>query len=265
MAIQFFCTRWGSEHLSWDVFCAKAKSAGYDGVEFGIAADTSEKELDLAMNTLQQQGLKIIPQHYDTVSDDFNKHLELFHIWLERLKPFPVAKINSQTGRDFFTFEQNAQLIELGNEYSVLHETHRGKFAFAAHITKTYLQSILELRLTLDVSHWICVAESFLYDQSSALDLAIQRTDHIHARVGFPEGPQVTDPRVPEHADTLHRHLEIWDRVVSLKSSQNTALTITTEFGPPPYMILGPSTRLPVSDQWVINVFMMDMLRERYA
>ena len=31
MAIQFFCLRWGSEDLRWEIFCQKASNAGYDG------------------------------------------------------------------------------------------------------------------------------------------------------------------------------------------------------------------------------------------
>jgi hypothetical protein len=29
-----------------------------------------------------------------------------------------------------------------------------------------------------------------LHDQKEAIDIAIERADHIHARVGFTEGPQ---------------------------------------------------------------------------
>lgn len=35
-------------------------------------------------------------------------------------------------------------------------------------------------------AHWVAVAESFLEDQSEAVKLAIERADHIHARVGYP-------------------------------------------------------------------------------
>ncbi|GAB1483119.1 hypothetical protein MASR2M78_19350 [Treponema sp.] len=47
-------------------------------------------------------------------------------------------------------------------------------------------------------SRWCTVAESYLEDQKEAVDAALSRTDHIHARVGFPEGPQVGDPAAPE-------------------------------------------------------------------
>ena len=47
------------------------------------------------------------------------------------------------------------------------------------------------------------------------MELAITRTDHIHARVGYTEGPQITDPRVPEWKRALDFHLQCWDKVVA--------------------------------------------------
>lgn len=38
-----------------------------------------------------------------------------------------------------------------------------------------------------------------------------------------------------------------------------------TEFGPPDYMPTVPYTRQPLSDQWAINVYMMQLLRKRYS
>ena len=42
----FFCTRWGSEQLSWEAFFDKAAGAGYDGIEYGISREVSISELD---------------------------------------------------------------------------------------------------------------------------------------------------------------------------------------------------------------------------
>ena len=204
--------------MTWDAICEKVKVAGYDGIEYSIAANTTPRELEQAWGSAEKHNLRLIAQHYDTVTADFQRHLEMYHAWLERIYTYPVVKINSQTGKDFFSFEQNKQLIELGNRYNAIHETHRGKFSFAAHITKTYLEAIPELKLTLDASHWVSVAESLLEDQSDAMELAISRTEHIHARVGHTEGPQVPDPRMPDWKVALETHLCWWDQVVARKN-----------------------------------------------
>ena len=164
------------------------------------------------------------------------------------------------------------ELLELSAEVErdtgipVVHETHRGRFSFAAHVTRRYLEALPELRLCLDISHWCNVAESFLEDQPEAVDLALSRADHLHARVGSPEGPQVTDPRAPEVGEALLHHLSFWDRVVERhRRAGAERLTITPEFGPSPYMVRLPFSGEPVADQWAVNLHMMVLLRARYA
>lgn len=270
--IAFFCPRWGEEGATWEAFSANAKSAGYDGIEVGIAKDTTEGEMDGLWEAAEKQQLAIILQHYDTTETDFSKHYDTYANWFRKIAGYPAVKVNSQTGRDFFDYQQNKLLIELADTFAdasgipVFHETHRSKFSFAAHITQTYLSGIPDLRLTLDVSHWVCVAESYLADQREALDLAIRRTGHLHARVGYPEGPQVSDPRLAEWQEALGEHLNWWDQVVSLwKHQQNRSMTITPEFGPAPYMVHHPETGRPLGIQWEINRYMMELLKNRYS
>ena len=104
-----------------------------------------------------------------------------------------------------------------------------------------------------------------LADQAEAVDLAISRSDHIHARVGQPQAPQVSDPRAPEWQQALNAHLAWWDRIVALKKAAGAPLTMLSEFGPVPYTPALPYTREPVSDAWQINVWMMELFRKRYA
>jgi sugar phosphate isomerase/epimerase len=271
MKIQFFCPKWGSDQLSVPELLQKAKDAGYDGVEYAVRRGHSQTELQSLFAAAEELGMLLIAQHYDTVEADFELHEQLYKDWFEKIKPFPFAKINSQTGRDFFSFAQNSRLINIAAEYEaksgipVIHETHRGKFSFASHITKDYLLKKPNLRLTLDLSHWVNVAESWLDDQAATVELAISRTDHIHARVGHTQGPQVPDPRAPEWQEALERHLAWWDEIVKQHKENNTDLTITPEFGPYPYLIEMPYNRRPLAIQWDVNVWMLNLLKERYA
>ncbi|WP_187262106.1 sugar phosphate isomerase/epimerase family protein [Pontibacter beigongshangensis] len=270
MEVKFFCPRWGCENLPWDDYLQKVRAAGYDGVECAIPNEMTHAELSEIWEKVEQHGLEIIPQHYATYEADFARHHDIFAGWLEKMRPFPALQIDCQTGKDFFSFEQNKTLIDLAVEHTnstgveIYHETHRNKFAFAAHITKEYLQKIPYLKITLDASHWVNVAESYLEDQQEALDLAVSRTEHIHARVGYPEGPQVPDPRVPEWQEAVQHHLAWWDEVAKRKRKENSVLTITPEFGPYPYMVALPFTQQPITSQWDVNVYMMQLLRERY-
>jgi sugar phosphate isomerase/epimerase len=269
MKLLFFCPRWGQEHIEWDRFLTNVKQAGYDGVEASLPYD--EKEKKEILNGLQKHGLLFIAQHWETVEKDFHLHCKEYEQRLRNLASAKPLFINTQTGKDYYSFDKNEKLIAIARNISnetgvkIIHETHRGKFSFAAHITQLYLQQIEDLRITLDISHWCNTAETFLHDQEEAVALAIKRTDHIHARVGYTEGPQISDPRAPEWKEALDFHLECWDKVVAIKQDEKAeSLTFTSEFGAPPYLPLLPYTKQPVADQWEINVFMMHLLKNRY-
>ena len=271
MNTKFFCPRWGSENLSWKDFFTKAKNAGYDGIEFGVPRDLPTATLDEIGNLAVKHDMLLIPQHYDTYEANYSKHYDLYCEWLEKIKPYKAIKIDSQTGKDFFNFDQNYSLIKAAEKFTqetgvaIYHETHRNKFSFASHITKEYLEKIPSLQITLDISHWVFVAESFLGDQPEAVNLAIKRTEHLHAMVGYTEGPQVPDPRINEWQQALQTHLTWWDKIAKRKKKENDVLTITPEFGPFPYMVPLPGSGEPITNQWDVNVYMMELLRKRYS
>lgn len=266
--IKFYCPRWGALD-SWDSFCARVKAAGYDGVEAAVdSPDVPEKQ---EMTTaLKKHGLELIGQYWQSHETDLDAHAKNFERYLKGLASLNPVFINAQTGKDFFTFEQNKKLIDVAHRFTketgilVVHETHRGKALFAAHIAQQYFEKMSDLRVTLDISHWCNVHESLLHDQAEAVDMAISRTRHIHSRVGHPEGPQVNDPRAGEWKDVVQAHLGWWDKIVAMYRASGSTLTITTEFGPPTYMPVLPYTQKPVADQWEINVYMMNFLKERY-
>jgi sugar phosphate isomerase/epimerase len=267
--ILFFCTRWGQEDLPWDAFCEKVKTAGYDGVETSLPLDGKEtKEI---LSALNHHDLKLIGQHWDTVSPDFDLHVVEFNQRLRAMAATLPLFITSHTGKDFFTFQQNEHLLSLAQQMSddtgvsIIHETHRGKFSFAAHVTLAYLQKYPNLKLTLDISHWYAVAESYLDDQQEAVNLAIDHTAHVHARIGYAHGLQVSDPRAPEWETVVAKHLACWDRVINVQKSKGANyFTFTTEFGPYPYMQLLPFSHTPVANQWEVNAYMKDLLKKRY-
>src|SRR5690349_8759642 len=111
MELLFFCPRWGSEQLSPETFVQKVKQAGYDGVEMSLPADGREKALwnDL----LRDHALLLIAQQWEAMTEPvFEKHVVLFERMLRNAASLQPLFINSQTGKDSFTFGQNAQLIE---------------------------------------------------------------------------------------------------------------------------------------------------------
>lgn len=265
-SLKIFNTNWGFAG-SRDLFFSKTKDAGYDGVELWVPQEDADRDDLLATASRRQLEFGLLCGSWDP---DFTAHLEKFEAYLQKAMALKPLYINCHSGRDWFSFEQNLQIIDLTTRLSqtsgvpIYHETHRGRMLFAAHITRQFIEKRPALRLTLDISHWCNVHESLLSDQEETVALALARTDHIHTRVGHAEGPQVNDPRAPEWETALKRHLGWWDKVVELKSKAGLPLTMLTEFGPPHYLPALPYTVQPVADQWAINVHMKDLLRKRY-
>jgi len=265
--VLILATNWGYEG-SWDEFCTKIKKLGYDGAEAWYPNDeTQRKEFLVAF---QKHNLKF--GFLVGGSDkDYQKHLQQFKGSLEGAASIKPVYINCHSGRDHFSFDQNKAFIDLTtavNERTgvpVYHETHRSRILYAAPVARQFIEKIPALRLTLDISHWCNVHESLLDDQTETIALALDRTDHIHARIGHAEGPQVNDPRAPEWKDAAQAHFGWWDSVVEKKRKEGKLLTMLTEFGPVNYMPALPYSRQPVANQWEINKHMLDTLRARYA
>lgn len=276
MQIKFYCPRWGAESTPWPAFIQKVKAHAFDGVEVFPLQTPAEKPQMLQQ--IAEAGLEFSLLHAEQqeLGRDFKAYTQALKRNLDELAGYQTATlkprfINSHTGREYFTQDQMAECFAICEQFSqetgipVYHETHRNKFAYAAHVVKAYLEAFPNLQLVLDFSHWVCVSESYLEDQPEAIDLALQRGMHLHARVGHPEGPQVTDPRAPENAEALQHHLQWWDKwIAQLRAKGTTSCTITPEFGPYPYMAFKPGTREPLADQWAINVWMRDLLQHRY-
>ncbi|HMO62471.1 MAG TPA: sugar phosphate isomerase/epimerase [Ferruginibacter sp.] len=268
--LKIVATNWGFEG-TMDAFCAKAKKEGYDGIEQwwpGTAAE--QKEM---FDAVKKHGLDL-GIIWGADENSFAGHHSNFKVTTEAIAKQKIQKpvyINLHSGRDYFSVEENKKLIDYTTALSketgipIYHETHRGRMLFAAHITNDFIQKCPELKLTLDISHWCNVHESLLENQPDATAAALERTEHIHARIGYQEGPQVADPRAPEWKYAVDAHFAWWDKVVERKKKAGERITFLTEFGPPLYMQTLPYTLQPLSNQWEINVYMMQLLRKRYA
>lgn len=258
-------TDWGFEG---DIYalCKKVRQAGYDGIEVWWSSDPVRKQQ--LREALKEYNLRV-GFLCGGNGADFKAHLEQYKGAVEQALEWEPLYINSHSGKDFFTFEQNSRFIEFSLEKKgateILHETHRGRMCYSVPVTTAFLARYPEMKLTLDISHWTNVHESLLDDQAEAVNEALRHTRHIHARVGHQQGPQVNDPRAPEWENAMKRHLEWWDSAVKYQSeSGKKQITFLTEFGPPTYLPTLPYTRQPLVNQWEVNVYMLNLLKARY-
>lgn len=266
MKLELYYPLWGNDMIPLPEFCEHLAEAGYQGVEAFIPDSGVDGEE--FRKILEEHGLKFIARHALTLEPDFRKHREIHTARLKRLAALKPEFLSSQTGRDYFSFEQNRELISIADEIAgetgvtIIHETHRGRFSFAAHATEQYLRRLPDLKLTLDISHWCVVSESLLKDQEEAVDLALSRAEHVHARVGGPQTPQIIDPASPVWQSEVSHHLSWWRRIAERYRNENRdRMTVTVEFGPVPYTTVHPEHGKPLIEQWEANLAIRDRLR----
>jgi len=268
MRILFTKSSW--EVADWPLtrFLERASGDGFDGTEVfipGCAESPAEiRRLHAAA------GLELVAQ-ITTVGNTPEAHLRSLEDRFHAACECAPLLVNCHGGSDFFSYEDNSRILARGCELAadcgvpLYQETHRGRALFNLPDCIHFLEHLPALRLTLDLSHWYTVHESDLAGREALLARVVAATGHLHARVGFGEGPQVSDPRNPEHAGWVENHLHWWRAVVSERRRQGQSLlTITPEFGPPPYMPLRGRDPLPVADPWEVNVWMRDFLRTQF-
>lgn len=274
--IKFYCSRWGHELVPWQVFAAKVKQHFFCGVE--VIALRYPEQINDMLDSLEKEELEYNLIYTQRNADcDFEKYLvrlknDMLEIATSYCRPnLKPRYIIAQIGREYYTKQQMRRCFDICNEISeitkiaIIQETHRYRWSYAAHVVKDYLNVFPDLKLALDLSHWFCVSESYLTDQAEAVELALSKTVHLHARVGHTQGPQVTDPRSPENAEPLSHHLIWWDKWIDVLTEKGVEeCTITPEFGPTPYMVHTPYLNTPLSDLWSINCWMKDLLTARY-
>ena len=100
----------------------------------------------------------------------------------------------------------------------------------------------------------VCVCERLLDGCEPIIEQAARHCLHVHARVGYAEGPQVPDPRAAEWAGDLGAHEQWWSTVWDAQ-----------EFGPPPYLHTLPHTNVPVADLGDVCDWMARRQAERFG
>lgn len=265
MQLQLVRHLWGVTTPIAEAF-PKFRQEGYSAIESPLRED------DEFATLLQQYNFDYIAMAF-TGGPTMADHLNSFRDQLEKARKLGAKQITVHSGcdwwpmRDVEAFYKEIVAIEKDFPIPVAHETHRSRVFFNPWVTRDLLEQFPTLKLCIDLSHWCCVAERLTWDdaQGSIVKLCAERALHIHARVGYEEGPQVPDPSAPEYKRHVDIHLDWWTTIFKLQKARGMkTVTVTPEFGPPAYLHTLPHTNVPVADLWSVCNWMAARVKERF-
>jgi len=277
MKLELFKPLWGHEGTIAEAV-GQAAAAGFDGIEgpapggadahrefFGALGDTP---WIAEVCTCTPEG-RYVPLPGRSAAD----HLESLAAGIERsLEGSPrfittMAGWDGWSGDEAFRFLEGVLELEERFARPISVETHRTRWTFSPWNVRDAASRLPGLRWTCDFSHWCVVSERLVLDEEpELLALLARRFHHVHARVGYDQGPQVPDPRAPEHRGDLDAHLGWWRSLWSgARKSGRGVVTMTPEFGPDGYLHRAPFSGEPVAELWELNRWMAERLREEWA
>ncbi|MBS1883799.1 MAG: TIM barrel protein [Actinobacteria bacterium] len=247
MELKIFRTLWGYPGNTLDAVTA-LKGSRFEGIEGELPVDrAAASELAAAIRDGGFGFIPLIPLEAETPGGQ----LEEFRDRLDQASALEADRIVMHSGRDWWPLEESIEFyrriveIEAALGFRAAHETHRGRPLATPWDTARILTAVPELRLCCDFSHWVLVCERLLDDQADAVNLAASRADHLHARLGTEQAPQVRDPSRPELADHLRAFESWWDEIWRRQRASGQAIsTMCPEYGPPPYQPFADHPRL---------------------
>jgi len=278
MELKLFKTLWGHEE-TLDEAIGLCKEAGFQGIEAPAPSDPTQRAA--FFESLESAGLEWIAEISTcTPAGVFvplpgcgvEEHLGSLEEGIQLSVEGSPRFINTMAGYDAWRTSEAVRFFEgvvrLQDKYDIIisAETHRGRSTYSPWLTREILLAVPELRITCDFSHWCVVSERLILDEEpEILELAAKHAHHIQPRIGYNQGPQVPDPRAPEHEASLIAHERWWDQVWNSMANRGfTEFTMTPEFGPDGYLQCAPFTREPVADLWDLNRWTGLRQRERF-
>lgn len=266
-----------------DALIEQTVTAGFDGIEGPIPKNKTERQR--LRQHLRDRNLAFIaevatgtdpnsshdwwvPQRDRTVAD----HLSDLKWTVDQAQEMGARFVSTMCGYDGWSWQQNldffgqAIALEQTSGIPISFETHRSRSLFNPWITRDLLGVFPDLKLTCDFSHWCVVCERLIDSEWDILEHCAERALHIHCRVGYPQHPQVPDPRAPEYAAALTAHERWWSLIWNAQTRRGlTQMTMNPEFLWDGYMQTLPFTNQPVGDVWAITCWMAQRQRQKFA
>ena len=266
MQLQLFKTLWGHEG-SIRLAADRAVNAGFHGIE-GPAPENRLAQ-QRWKSVLYENNLRYIAEittagsYIPDRSASLHDHLESFKRKLEHSLALEPVFITCLGGCDAWPEQQNlefyARAMQIADSVDVVisFETHRGRAFFNPWVTDRIVAQLPDIKLTCDFSHWCVVCERLMDSELEIIQRLAANAWHIHARVGYEQGPQVPNPAAMEYEYALRAHQHWWELIWQQQILANRKVTtMTAEYGPDGYLHEQPFSREPVANLWALNQWM---------
>jgi hypothetical protein len=269
MQLDVLGSLWSLREIERSRWAGCLRAAGCCGVEGRLPADAASRRA--WRDWLEDQGFDYIAVLFSggdvLPPPGWTPQQHLLHLQqqVDAALALQPRLLNVLAGSDRWPLAQQVDFlgraVELALDAGVpwAFETHRGSSLYSPWISLELIRQLPDLLLTLDVSHWVVVAERLLDDaaDAQALQPLIGRVRHIQARVGYAQGPQVPHPAAPEYRQELQWHQALWRQVWQFqREAGDTRSTLTPEFGPDGYLQQQPFGGPPVAELWGLNHWM---------
>jgi sugar phosphate isomerase/epimerase len=266
MQLEIFRSLWG-DAASKAQALEELRAAGFDGIEARLPLEAIERRefaAFLASNRVPYiatvfTAYDVLPSQQAAPAEHLND-LRRKLDWAAELAP---RFVNVLAGNDRWPLGQQVAFfgellaVAAAQGVPVLVETHRARSLFNPWVTLELIRQLPALRFTSDISHWVVCCERLLDDPADDLTPFVERVEHIQARVGYDQGPQVPHPAAPEYAAALAFHQNHWEAIWRAQQARGQAVTtLTPEFGADGYLHHLPFTNVPVADLWAVNQWM---------
>jgi sugar phosphate isomerase/epimerase len=275
MELKVYKTLWGCGG-DWRQALDEAVADGFDGIE-GPAPEAAAERRRFR-EALDARGLDWIAEictagayvpRRDAVPAEHLASLQRRLEWSREIGPrFVTALAGCDAWPESLSIDFFGAAMELAARHGlgISFETHRGRSLFNPWGTRRIVEALPGMQLTADFSHWCVVCERLIDTERDLIGAIAPRVCHVHARVGYEQGPQVPHPAAPEYAAALAAHQGWWETVWRSMQARGLAVaTLTPEFGPDGYLHHAPFTNAPVADLREINRWMAHTERTHFA
>lgn len=180
---------------------------------------------------------------------------------IPRVKNFGAQYISAQVMDDFIIGEEAVKLLRDLNsvakekEMPFFIETHRGRITQDLIRTVDYVHAIPEMRLTIDLSHYVLAGDGCYSKKAQEhFEALLHRTSSIHGRVSNGQqvqidiGPNGEHPAVERFKHWWEKGMEYWLQ----QAKEGDVLPVVCELGPPDYSITHPGddVKIEISNRW---------------